>query len=311
MEKHSGINFLSRQYMGKLYPLIVWDGKELIGLMPVFFYDIPLRKVVLSPPPSLAIPYLGPVMKKQLGKKPCKKQSIFHEFQKKIDDFLKITLKSNYVQIRTSPGTSDLRPYVWSNYQIMPEYTNFIDLTVGKNKVWENFSQNVRRGVSKANESGISVTTGGREDVESIYSLLLKRQKVPSTKEFLYEIFENFYPDNLNFFIAKKDDVPVTGTINTLYKNNIGGWIGVPKVSIDGVSPNVSPNYPLIWESIQWACNNNYKQFEIIGASDRKTYTFKVQFCGDIAPFYRMKWYSPINRLVISLYRGLNQNEIL
>ena len=120
-------------------------------------------------------------------------------------------------------------------------------------------------------------------------------------KDELLEIFKNFYPENLNFFIAKKGDIPLTGIITISYKDKVSVWMGSPKITVDGVSPN----YILHWEGIRWACNNNYKFFEILGASDQTLFAFKSKFNGEIIPFYSMKWYSPLNRFIISIYNGL------
>jgi hypothetical protein len=301
MEKHNRINFFSRMYKGKLYPLIVWKGKEIIGLMPVFFYDTPFIKMTCSPPSSVESIYLGPVMKKNIGLTPYKKQIGFHEFQKKIDDFLKNTLKSDYIKIKTAPGIFDTRPFIWTNYDVNPEYTYIIDLTLGENTVLGNFSNTLRNSINRANKTGITVTSGVKEDIEKIYTLLLGRERVNATKEFILEIFDNFSPENVKVFIANKDDILLTGVILVCFKNKIWVWFGTPKNSIDGINPN----NVLYWESIRWACSNNYQYFEIIGASDVTTYPFKVKLCGEIAPFYSMKWYSPLNRFIISLSNGL------
>jgi hypothetical protein len=301
MEKHNSKKFFSGRYNGKLSPLIVWKGKEIVGLMPIFFYDTPHTKMTCSPPFSVEVGYLGPILKKKFDITAYKQQLDFHEFYKTIDDFLKNTLKSNYIKIKTSPGITDLRPFVWSNYEITPDYTYLIDLSAGEKKIWENFSHSARKRISNAKKNGITVSIGEKEDVELIYNLLSRRQRIHATKEYISEIVENFPPENTKIFIAKKDDIPLTGRIVICYKNKVSAWMGTPKCSINGISPN----YLLYWESILWACNNNYNHFEIIGAADPTTYPFKVQFSGEITPFYSLKWHSSFYRVMSSLYYGL------
>jgi lipid II:glycine glycyltransferase (peptidoglycan interpeptide bridge formation enzyme) len=301
IEKHISNKKFFRSYEGKLYPLIVWEGEEIIGIMPVFFHETVFIKMAASPPLSVEVPYLGPVMKQKIGIKSYKKQIVFYEFQKKIHDFLKNTLKANYIRINTSPGMVNPYPFMWSNYSIKPECNSVIDLRLGKKTIWENFSHNVRNSIKRANKNGIIVTTGLKDDVESIYNLLHERQRVYAQKAFILEIFENFAPENVKCYIAKKEGVPLTGLILICYKNKVTVWFGTPKHSIDGINPNNI----LIWESILWACSNNYHYFEMIGTSDKTTFPFKVQFCGEITPFYTMKWYSPINRFAECLYHNL------
>lgn len=293
MEKHNRKKIFSRQYRGILYPLIVRDGNEIIGLLPVFFYTTRWLKIASSPPFSLETCYLGPVMKKHDGTKTHKKQHQFFEFQKAINDFLKNTLQANYIRIRTSPGTADPRPFIWSGYQVTPEFTHTIDLSDGEKTVWQNFNPTVRRAVKKLENNGVSLAMGSKEDVGFLYNLLLGRQRIEAPKEFVLEIFENF-SENINFFIAKKDDIPLTGNITFSYKEKANGWIGTPKTMINGVSPN----YLVDWEAMRWACNNNFKTYEIIGASDLTLFPFKSQFNAEIIPFYSMLWESPFARFI-------------
>jgi hypothetical protein len=301
MEKYISKKFFFRTYNGKLYPLIVWEGEEVIGLMPVFFLETPFKKMAGSPPLSFEVPYLGPVMKKKSGVKPYKQQIIFLEFQKKIHEFLINSLKAKYIRIITSPGMSNPYPFLWSNYSVKPECNSVIDLRMGEELIWANFSHNVRNSIKRANKNGVIVTSGSKEDVESIYELLQDRQRVYAKKEFILDIFKNVPSENIRCFIAKKDDIPLTGMILLCYRNKVGVWFGTPKNSMDGINPNNI----LIWESIRWAVSSNYQYFEIIGTSDKKTFPFKVQFCGETVPFFAMKWYSPINRLFESLYHNL------
>ncbi len=301
MEKHNRKKIFFRQYQGILYPLIVREGDEIIGLMPVFFYNSPFLKIAASPPFSVENYYLGPVMKKNEAIRAHRKQHLIYEFQKAIDHFLKNTLKSNYISLHSSPGMNDPRSFIWSGYKVEPEFTNIIDISPGETIVWENFSQTARNIVHKLEKRGISTDTGSEEEVKLIYNLLQGRQRIHATPDFLLEIFKNFYPENLNFFIAKKGDIPLTGIITISYKDKVSVWMGSPKITVDGVSPN----YILHWEGIRWACNNNYKFFEILGASDQTLFAFKSKFNGEIIPFYSMKWYSPLNRFIISIYNGL------
>jgi lipid II:glycine glycyltransferase (peptidoglycan interpeptide bridge formation enzyme) len=302
MEKHNRKNIFSCNYQGKLYPLIVREGNEIIGLIPVFFYNSPLLKMACSPPFSVENLYLGPVIKKDDAIKSHRKQNLIHKFQKAVDKFLKYTLKSNYISIHSAPGMSDPRSFIWAGYRVEPEFTNIIDLTLGEKSVWENFDRTMRNTIYKLEKNKISTDIGSKEDVEIIYNLLLERKRIHTSKEFLWEIFENFYPENLNFFVAKKADIPLTGIMTISYKDKVSVWMGAPRITVDGVSPN----YIVHWESIRWACNNNFKRFEVLGASDPTLFAFKSKFNGEIVPYYTMKWYSPFNRFIVSIYNGFH-----
>ena len=59
MEKHNRKKIFFRKYPGILYPLIVREREEIIGLIPIFFYNSPLLKIAASPPFSVENYYLG------------------------------------------------------------------------------------------------------------------------------------------------------------------------------------------------------------------------------------------------------------
>jgi hypothetical protein len=302
LEKHSVKKIFYRSYKGILYPLIIWEGNEIIGLIPIYFFNSKFFKLATSPPSSAEYHTLGPIMNKNT--KPIKshrKQNLFFQFQNTLDNFLKKELKSNYISIISSPGISDPRPFLWSGYQAIPQFTNIIDLREGEQKLWENVNQSVRKSVNKATKNGISVEEGSKSDIEYLFSLLKSRNRIHSAQTFLPDIFENFYPNNLNFFIAKKDGIPLTGLINTLFKNKISSWVGSPKVSVDGLSPN----FILYWETMRWACQNNFDLFENISANEPTTFPFKSKFNPEIVPYYRFNWYSPLPHFVKSVYMGI------
>ncbi len=302
LEKHSVKKIFSRQYKGILYPLIVWEGKEIIGLMPVYFFNSNFFKITISPPYSVEYHTLGPIMNKPgIPIKPHRKYHNFFEFQNTLDNFLKNELKSNYISIDTSPGISDPRPYLWNGYQVKPQFTYLTDLKLGEKKLWENVNRTVRNEVNKATKNGITVEKGSKSDIELLFKLLDVRNRIHTGETFLPDIFENFYPDNLNFFIAKKDGVPLTGALNIVYKNKISGWVGLPKVSVD----NINPNYLLVWECICWACQNNFELFENISANELSTFPFKNKFNPEIIPCYRVRWYSPVPHFIRSIYQGI------
>jgi lipid II:glycine glycyltransferase (peptidoglycan interpeptide bridge formation enzyme) len=124
-------------------------------------------------------------MKKNDAVRVHRKQHLVYKFQQAIDHFLKNTLKSNYISIHSSPDMIDPRSFIWSGYNVEPEFTNIIDISTGEKIVWENFSQTVRNTVNKLEKRGVSTDTGSKEEVELIYNLLQGRQRIHATKDFL------------------------------------------------------------------------------------------------------------------------------
>ena len=249
MEKFNRKVIFSRTYQGVLYPLLVREGDEPIGIFPIYLYNTPFLKMACSPPFSVENYYLGPVIKNDPQMKEHRRYMRFFEFQKVIDDFLKNTLSSGYISVHTSPGFSDPRPYIWSGYEVRPEFTNIINLLPGERTVWENFNQGVKKSVMKMEKSGVAIEDGTKGDLEVVYNLLNQRDRIHTSKEFLFEIYDIFSPENVRFIVVKKDGMTVTGLLAMVYKKNISIWTGSPRITLDGLSPN----FILYWEFIKWA----------------------------------------------------------
>jgi hypothetical protein len=297
MERHNFIKNFSGTYHGQLYPLFVKMENKITGLIPIFLYKTPFLTMACSPAFGVENAYLGPILNDKLTLRSHRRQVIFYEFHNAMDNYLKNKLKVNYISIHSSPGLSDPRPYIWSDYTVVPDFTYFINLKAGRDSVWDGFSRTLKQDIKKVEKKGIHVEIGSKKDVEFIYELLKKRGRIPSNKEYILDIFDNFSHDNLIVFIAKYNNEPLSGVITICYKNKIGFWVGTPKFSYDGTNPNTL----VYWETMKWAIDNGFENFEIIGASDLSYFMFKSKFNGELVPYYTTKWYSPRVKVVKSI----------
>jgi lipid II:glycine glycyltransferase (peptidoglycan interpeptide bridge formation enzyme) len=176
-----------------------------------------------------------------------------------------------------------------------------INLKNGTENIWNGFRKSLRLDITKAKKEGIEIVEGSRKEVEYIYDLLKERQRIRSTKDFLLEIFDNFHPQNLKVFIAKKEDDCLSGIITTCYKNKVSFWIGSPKLLYNGISPNEL----VLWESIKWACENKFEFYEIVGADDLSLYPFKSKFNGELVTYLSLRWFSPMFRLIEAVNKSI------
>jgi hypothetical protein len=289
MEKHNFTKMASGIHKAQLYPIMVKMENDLIGLMPIFIYNTPFVKMACSPAFGVENAYLGPILNNFLTLRSHRKQVLFYQFHNEVDNYLKTKMNVNYVTIHSSPGLSDPRPYIWSDYQVLPQYTYFIDLKQGKKIIWDNFSRTLKQDINKVKKKGIYVEIGSKKYVENIFGLLKKRNRVFSNIDYILEIFDNFESTNLKVFVAKHENEFLSGVVTISYKNKVSLWIGTPRNSYNGTTPNTL----IYWEAINWAIENGYEYFEIIGASDIKYFMFKSKFNAELIPYYILKWYSP------------------
>jgi hypothetical protein len=314
MEKYSsmenvGIKSLlfPNKTSAKLYPLILVEKDHPAGIFPLFFLNNPAVNFCYSPPHSNmgTTPYLGPLFPELDTIKEEKKQVLLVEVQKEVDRFIKKNLKSNYILLNTPPEFEDCRAFKWSGYTVEPRYTYYIDLKLGKKKIWDGLSRTLKQDINKVINKGIRVETGSKKEVEYIYELLKKRNRIDTDKEYILQIFDNFAQENLNVFIARHENELLSGGIIINYKKKVSFWVGTPRFSYEGTTPNTL----IYWETINWAIEKGFDTFEIIGADDYSLFPFKRKFNGKIIPYYQMKWMSPSLNLVSSLYQCLKTGD--
>ena len=299
VEYHSKKILLGKTYQAQLFPLMVFEKSEIVGIIPVFFYDIPFYKTVLSPATGVETLYLGPILYNQEKINQNKQQSRLLEFQNQIDSYIKKTLHARFILIKTSPGLTDLRPFKWSGYEVEPHYTYELNLTVGKEKILSEFSRRLKQDINQVKKKGISVEIGSRDDFEYIYDSLKKRDRINAKKEYILEIFDNFAPRNLTIFIVKHENQNISGLAVLCYKKKVWFWLGNPRMTNNGPSPNTL----MFWEAINWAIEHGFENLEIMGADTLDLFSYKRKFGGTPTLFFKTRWLSPVYKSLESAYR--------
>jgi hypothetical protein len=303
MEKHSCVQIAGIKSRARLYPLIITEKDNPVGIYPLFIFKTLLIKYCYSPPSNVETMFLGPLFPGIDMMKQEKKQIFLNDIQVLIDRFIKKDQNANYIQINTSPGYEDCRSYKWGGYSAEPRYTYHIDLGMGTDQIWKSFNRSLRYYIEKAKKEGITVTEGTKEDAFYLHGLLKKRNRINSPREFVGDIFDQFFPDHNKVFIAKAGSERLSGIITIIYRDKVTFWVGSPRFSYNGLSPNEL----VLWESIRWAGEQGYKTFEILGADDYSLFPFKRKFNGKVISYYQMKWMSPSLNFVSSVGHSLKK----
>jgi hypothetical protein len=266
----------------KLYPLIGMRGSTPIGVFPLFFQKKGPIRMVFSPPPQVALFYLGPVLAGEDTLKQKnqdfnyfefnkKRELNYIEFQKSAEIFIKNDLKAHYISISLSPALQDPRPFRWSGYSIELNFDYLIDLSQGCDYLLQTLDKRGRQNLSRARKKGITVEIGGKKEYEEILDLMeiryAQQGKILTASRHYYLDIYDAYKENIKIFIAKMDGKVITGSIDIQYRDTHFSWIGNPKPK-NCISP--SPNDLLIWESVRYAFNQGFKYYITMNAAGNK-----------------------------------------
>lgn len=296
-EKHS---------KSKLYPLIVFEGDEPVGILPLFYSRKWLLRMVMSPPLGMAIPTLGPLLVNYGAIKPHKMEHTCKKFQICIDNFISSTLHSDYISITSSPGVLDVRPFIWSGYQVIPLYTYKVDLLQGETAVWNNFTKKLRSDIKRTAPKDIVIQEGNIKDIPYLYNSLEERygtQKIDliTPLDYLYDLYKEFGSRYLNIFIALSNNQTIGAILFINYKETTSTWLGVAKTGLAGIPIN-----DLIqWEVIKWSIKNDYKTFELVGANTSRLCEFKSKYSPDLEIYFNAKKAKVLGKLGEQVYLKL------
>ena len=271
----------------KLYPLIGVKGEEIIGAFPVFYKNQGPLKMVFSPPPKTAIPYMGPVLigYDQLGQ--AKKDSLVIEFYTQLDKFIN-EIKHHYSSFMFTPHLDDCRPFKWLGYQVEPMYNYILDISTGMPNLESNFTYRTRKSIEQAEKKGIKVEFGSKKELQILYDMLHDRyadqgKTLPISKKYLLDVCDRFFPNNLKVFILVHQDNIVGGVIKLCYKDRIIDWVGHPKTNLLGAGDFLHR------ETMKWGVENKYHYYEFIGANTPSISRFKSKFNPSLHVNFKVK----------------------
>ncbi|MDG6258191.1 MAG: GNAT family N-acetyltransferase, partial [Methanomicrobiaceae archaeon] len=279
VEKHTGTT---------LYPLMCFKGTHLVAIYPVFLRKKGVITIAQSPPGRAYLVYLGPVIANYDALKQNKKETALIAVQKEIDAFLFSTLGCTKVEIHSSPLLPDSRPFQWAGYHVEPRHTYRIDLTHGAGYVWEQFDRKLRVDIKKTEKEGVIIEEGGFSDIDFFHNAVsgtINREglQISEHRAYLADLYEAFHPSNMKIYVAWYKDERVGGMITLLDKGVMYLWVGVPKCTIRGISPNDLAQ----WKAISWACAHGFNYYELIdtGAYPRLR-PFKSKYNPELEIFY-------------------------
>ncbi len=301
MEKHARLKDFAKKFKiknspnMKLYTVGVYKNRDLLSVFPFYLFSYMGTNFVFSPPLSVECHYLGPIIDTE-NMVEYKKQKTYFEIIEKINKFLDENFKLKLlIKIKTVPSFYDYRGFKWLNYRVEPLNTIIIPVNKNPNYIWKNASRSFRRKVKQAEKCGISVENGNLEDLKILYKIMKKRGRINCSIDYLYDIYENI-KKYIKLFVAKKDGEIVGGILTVFFNKKVYEWIGAPKTL-----RKISPNGLLRWHAINYAYENGYEAYDLIGADNYGLYENKSEIHGRRKIYIKVEKRSPLIEIPIKI----------
>ncbi|WP_424357802.1 hypothetical protein [Methanocella sp. MCL-LM] len=294
IEKHSGY---------RLHPYGVYRGDELVCLFPVFTRSAMGRITVASPPPNVAIPYLGFVMSSIYDKlRQRKKESYLNNVIEEMEAELK-KLRAGPVSITTVNRFVDMRPFKWGGYNVQMRYSYAVDLKQPFPDILGRFDKALKIEIAEAEKLPLSVVPADSVDVfcKAVTDFYRRHGLARSAPgpEFLKDLLAAF-PDSIKICYLRNGDQIVYPIAYYQYKNRFSFWLGW------GITAAGMQNDAFVaWSFIRSKQAEGLATLELPGSGPRELCFFKSMFNAPLEYHFSIRKSDLLDSIAGSLRPGI------
>jgi len=305
------LTLLDEYEEGDLQLLGGFRGQQPVGLFPVFVRKrYPLR-FVISPPPGLAVPWLGPVLM-PTSPKQRKREKLNEQFTEKALEAVDADDFRTLFGIVGSPKYGDPRPYLWSSKNVDPRFNHVLELADrDEEEVLKSFTSDLRKEIRKRDELDVAITTEGTAAAERVCGELKERHAdqgltYPTPRAFARELVDRL-DDHTRVYVARGPDGEFLSGITLLYANGDAiFWQGGTKASYDGVSVNSLLHWEIITDILGDPELGSVDRYHLGNALNRRISRYKSKFNGEPVVNYEIK----SNLMVLARKAHSARNEL-
>ena len=196
--------------------LKIYDQKmNLLGFMPVFNSDN--RKIIAQS--TMYIPYGGPVIF-SLPNEERNKIRFIRNIEKALCDYL----QSNYDEVNFSTDNNiiDIMPFIRANFTPEVRYTYKLDLSIGIEKIYNNFGSDRKKDIRKANNRNVEFVVDSTMKYFDVNKAMKWEAKYgfESTSDFVKTYIKETINNNRGMcFVAKEND-KIIGGVHIAWDSN-------------------------------------------------------------------------------------------
>lgn len=300
---------------GDLRLYVGYNGDRPVGMLPVFVRER-VGRLVVSPPPGMGIPRLGPLVMPASPKR-RKQERVTWEFTASVLDAIDATRPGTLVRIVGPPGFTDPRPFSWRGMGVETQFTYMLE-TDGRSQddLATSFSKSLRREIRDAQELDVEVSVEGMDAARTIYERTRDRY---DEQDRSFTIEWDYVRDLLTalgetdrrrvYVVRTKDGEFVTG-VTVLYSNDAAYfWQGGTRAVHDGVGVNGLLHWAVIEDLIEDPPRETVTRYDLVGANTERLSRYKSKFGADLQPYYLAESQGPGMTLAKRAYRALGSRS--
>jgi hypothetical protein len=275
---------------GELRLLGGFKGDQPVGLLPLFVRELPLATAVFSPPPSMGIPRLGPLVMPNSPKQ-RKRERVNRRFTEAVMDEVGSDGTGTLRRLQCPVGYDDPRPLAWTGLQLEPAFTYLVGTDGDADAVMRRFSKSLRREVRALQDADVTVTVGGLDAARTVYDDLSDRYEEQG------ETFALEWPyvrdlvealgERAPVYVARDPEGEFLGGIIVLYSNDAAYfWQGGARATYE----THSVNSLLHWADLEELATDppvpSATDYDLVGANTERLCRYKSKLGGRTVPYY-------------------------
>lgn len=270
-----------------------FKGQEPIGLVPVFVESKGVGRLITSPPPSMIVPRLGPLVM-PTSPKQRKRESVTREFVDLLLDAVDAESARSLVRFQCPLSYEDPRPFQWADLTVSQSFTYVLDLD-GRTPeaVFEGFSSSLRRDIRDCRDGDVSVAVEGVDGAERVHEHVANRyveqgESPPVGREYVRDVVEAM-DDRCRVYVARDSGGEYLSGIVVLYSNDAASfWLGGARADHDGGNVNSYLHWTVVEDAIE-SEGIDASGYDLVGANTPRLCRYKSKFGAELVPYYTVE----------------------
>jgi hypothetical protein len=267
-----------------------FKGDQPVALLPAFVRDRLVGRAVFSPPPSMGVPRLGPLVM-PASPKQRKRERVNRRFVEAVCTELGVDDAGTLCRIESGVGYDDPRPFAWTEMSLEPAFTYRVDAGDDPDAVMGSFSKSLRREVRSLQDLGVTVSVGGPDAARRVYEDVADRyreQDEPFTLTWSYvRDLVTALDDRAPVYVARDPDGEFLGGIVVLYSADAAYfWQGGARASYENKSVNSLLHWAVLEDLATDPPVESATKYDLVGANTERLCRYKSKLGGRVAPYY-------------------------
>jgi CelD/BcsL family acetyltransferase involved in cellulose biosynthesis len=291
----------------RLHPLLIEADGRRLAMFPVFEGSKGPLRLLLSPPPQCAMPWLGPVLLESPATQSEAEQIWFETIDGFSEYLVSKRRRLDLVRITTTDSLGDARPFLWNGYDVRPQYTYRIPLDCPSEEVFGRFKKQLRTDARRAAKyPELVVRDGGKPEFQAVVSLTRRSyaaqgQTWPVSDQYLNELYDAFASDVIRVKVVARDEVILAGLILLRDGRTVRHWLG----GAEPLERYIGLNELLHSRVIEEYQPLGYQAYELMGANTRRLCRHKSRYNPELVGYLEAGRSSLAGRMATSLLGAL------